>query len=236
MIAELSARVERKYAFPSHGAQAILAWLEHSCIADPLYPSGTVSTIYYDTPGLAAYREKRDGDLLKSKLRLRWYTSPGPADAESTVSCYLEAKRREGAASRKSRLSLSLPAGFLGESPPRWAELGEIPLLHPELTGGESALVPMILVRYERLRFVDPASGTRVSLDTDIRCDGANGAHLAAFAPVVLDAGVLEIKAPRREVPRSLIPIAGLLTPTSFSKYARCLRLSLEPARRGEEG
>jgi hypothetical protein len=235
VIAELSARVERKYAFPGHGAQAILAWLEHSCLADPLYPGGTVSTIYFDTPELAAYREKRDGDFLKCKLRLRWYTAPGPADAEGTVSCYLEAKRREGAASRKSRLPLSLPSGFLGACPPRWAELGEIPMLHPELTGGASALVPMILVRYERRRFVDPASGARVSLDTDIRCDGANGAHLAAFAPVGLDAGVLEIKAPRREVPRSLVPIRGFLTPTSFSKYARCLRLSREPGRRGEE-
>jgi len=107
VIAELSARVERKYAFPSHGAQAILGWLEHSCIADPLYPGGTVSTIYYDTPGLTAYREKRDGDSLKCKLRLRWYTAPGPAHAEGTVSCYLEAKRREdvarGRALRESR-------------------------------------------------------------------------------------------------------------------------------------
>lgn len=236
MIAELSSRVERKYTFSRVAAPSILAWLEHSCLPDPAYPRGTIWTVYYDTPGLAAYREKRDGDYLKRKLRLRWYSPPDAARPDGPVTCYLEVKRREGATSRKSRVALPLLAPLLAACPPKWAELDLVPARHPELAGGEPLLVAMVLLRYERRRFVDPASGARVSLDTDIRCDGANEAHLVAFAPVTLGEGVLEVKARQRELPRSLCLIGGLITPTSFSKYARCLRLATEPGRRGVEG
>ncbi len=44
------ARIERKYVFSAESV--VLSWLDHCLFPDPLYPRGTVSSIYYDTPAL----------------------------------------------------------------------------------------------------------------------------------------------------------------------------------------
>jgi hypothetical protein len=225
-------RVERKFIVPAGAAQAVLAWLEHSCVPDPSYPRGVVSTIYFDTPELDAYDEKRDGDFLKRKLRLRWYGPVGgePAeDPEGEVECFLESKWREGASGGKSRVAVAIRAGVLAARPLESPEIEELPSRHPGLAGRAGALAPLVLVRYERRRFVEPRCSARVSLDTDIRCVAVNQSRLAAFAPEALAVDVLEAKTLRGEGLGFLGPLAGVLTATSFSKYARCLRLALAP-------
>lgn len=53
-------------------------------------------------------------------------------------------------------------------------------------------LVPLLVVEYERFRFVEPHSSTRISLNTGISCSQANSMFLAGTAPVRLDVGVLD--------------------------------------------
>ena len=65
---------ELKFTVPPQSTAAIEAWLNASCCPDDAHPTNTVSSIYYDTPDWRHLREKANGDYLKSKLRLRWYS------------------------------------------------------------------------------------------------------------------------------------------------------------------
>jgi hypothetical protein len=76
-------KVEEKYVGGESLKARAQAWLEHACLPDPLFPEGTVTSIYYDTAALTSYDEKRQGDFLKTKCRLRWYDS----DAVTPVTC-----------------------------------------------------------------------------------------------------------------------------------------------------
>jgi len=89
-------------------------------------------------------------------------------------------------------------------------------------------LMPALLLRYSRHRFVEPISGTRVSLDMDITAVRGRRGLFGAGAGAVLPAAVLEIKGQADDLPRALRPVAHLGTrKASFSKYgmaARALR------------
>src|SRR5690606_25689430 len=84
-------------------------------------------------------------------------------------------------------------------------------------------LLPSALICYRRERFIDPASGARISIDSGIHCGWFNLSLAPLTAPAVLGAGVLEVKGATRHLPRSLEPVASLLFKYSFSKYAQCL-------------
>src|SRR5512143_3813034 len=64
---------ESKFVATPVREEFVLAWLRHVCLPDPAHPDATVSTLYYDTPALDSYREKREGEFVKTKCRLRWY-------------------------------------------------------------------------------------------------------------------------------------------------------------------
>jgi len=101
--------LEQKYLFVEPRKEEILGWVEHVCIPDLAYPTRTVSSIYYDTPSLALYDEKRNGDFLKSKVRLRWYADEKAQQNGMDIPCYLEIKRKYGSICIKERLELPLP-------------------------------------------------------------------------------------------------------------------------------
>lgn len=247
--------VERKFLCAEGQSEAILAWLEHACLPDPRFPRAVVSSIYYDTPDLAFYREKQDGLFLRSKVRLRWYEDdeaggrPGvgglrgaevPTGAGRRAGrgapgdCFLEVKQKEGRVSRKLRIALPQPP-VLREGEP----LGDDGIAALSARAGElgcsppGPLVPVLLVRYRRRRYVDPRSLARLSLDAGIVCTHANPAFVLGSPPAHLAVTVLEVKGGDGEFRRSLEPLARRLEPASFSKYAACLeRLLGEGARR----
>ena len=107
--------------------------------------------------------------------------------------------------------------------PDRVRELGYIP---------PGVLVPTLLIRYHRHRFLDPHSGSRIVVDTDICCSRVNDAYLPAFAPLYLNVGVLEVKGRSRGAFDTLVPIRMHLVKTAFSKYAFCLEEIMQPLER----
>ncbi|MGH7266651.1 MAG: VTC domain-containing protein [Candidatus Rokuibacteriota bacterium] len=212
------------------------AWLAHACRRDPRYAAASVTSIYYDTLGLDGYREKLNGDFIKTKVRVRWYDAGAAAPPDAPV--FLELKRRVGGGRTKLRTRLPVErAGVAGLSleDPR---LRELPYrAAPEFLPAVPAdLHPILTVRFERRRFVCPASGARVSLDTDIRATDGNGTLLPALAASRLVGApvgvvVVEVKGPWTGDPFWLAELyrAGYrLRP--FSKYAACLARLLSGA------
>ena len=211
---------ELKLALPEARAAIAGRMLGALCHPDPRYTAAVVSTIYYDTPDLRLLGEKLDSDFLKTKVRLRWYTAL--AGDAGTARAFLEVKTRVGSLRRKARV----------ETPLEGARLADAPLHDPELIrvldlartlGAElpAQLVPAMLIRYERHRYLERASGARVSLDRRIEAPRANRRVLRHGGPVRLGTAVIEIKGGDTDMPRRLVPLTHLGTrPGSFSKYS----------------
>lgn len=212
--------IEQKYVFVNGEEDRIAAWMAYAAAPDPRHAEGVLHTVYFDTYDLRHYFEKRESDFLKMKVRLRWYESAdGPAT--TPVAAYLEAKRKVGSVRRKGRWPV-LPEHCVApfSAPALRAAIAETVSLD---YGGSRPMVPVLHLSYSRRRFVEGATGARLSLDTRIRTCWANDAVLAGGAPRSLTVGVLEIKSPHRHLLRSLEPMAPFLRKMAFSKYAQCV-------------
>ncbi|MGV7223723.1 MAG: VTC domain-containing protein [Nitrospinales bacterium] len=221
---------EQKYNFITQQQQMLLDWLEYCYIQDPNYHFSSVSSIYYDTPTLDLYWEKRNGDYLKSKVRLRWYAKLQELEPNQDVKCYLEVKRKYGAIRNKERLELNISAKQLLVNPFEDDEIISFPSMAYELEYfPQGLLVPTLLIQYERYRFIDPKSSSRIALDINICCKCANEKYVPGIPPIFLSVGVLEIKGEHQEMLNSLTPIADHLTKMSFSKYGRCCESLMQP-------
>ena len=84
-------------------------------------------------------------------------------------------------------------------------------------------LLPFMEIGFRRSRFLEPATGTRVSIDTDICPRRVNPSMLPLANPFPLAHAVLEVKGPVRDLPGSLSPLRAFgCRKESFSKYGRC--------------
>lgn len=219
--------VEQKYTFAAHALTELLDWAEYALDPDASHPEGVINSLYYDTPDLLMYRQKRSSEYLKCKVRLRWYSTTPLGEG---VPCYLEVKRKAGSTRHKRRSTIHVPPDSLADG------LFQCNIIaaasdqaqqngYPE----HSVMLPVAHVQYRRRRYTDPGTGARIAIDWDISCPAVNTDVVPAEPPVWLPRGVLEVKAPLRHLPSSLDPLAFLLHKTSFSKYAQCLEQLMYP-------
>lgn len=225
--ADIGLERELKFVVADARAASMLAFLQALCRPDGRHATGLISTIYYDTPWLQLLGEKVDSDYQKLKVRLRWYRGP-EAQAGSPQS-FLEIKRRIGTFRDKVRFETPLMADALDRMPLEDPALLSVVDLIPSLgIPVPMPLLPALLLRYRRYRFIEPLSGARVSLDTEITAVRGRRGLFGAGAGAVLPTAVLEIKGQAEDLPRALHPLAHLgARRTSFSKYgmaARALR------------
>ena len=210
---------ELKFVLPAARAAAALGRLEAICPPDPKYPRATVWTVYYDTPGGRSLDEKINSDYLKTKLRVRWY---GSVDGVPSGPVFVEAKFRIGARREKVRVRVDEDA----------AAIARLPLEDPRFRAFPRALAgsgipvgpawqPMLRLRYTRARFIEPLTGSRVSLDYSIAAEAVNRRRLSVLNAGPLPFAVLEVKGREDTLPRPLLPLLHLgARQGSLSKYA----------------
>jgi hypothetical protein len=210
---------ELKFVLPASRVDPARRWLEMLCRRDEQYPDADVWTVYYDTPAFASLDEKLNSDYLKTKVRLRWYAPPG-GRGEGAV--FVEAKRRIG--NRRDKIRVRLP--FTAEA------IADRALDDPIFTGlpdrlAEKGVVlrsdwqPMLALRYRRRRFVEPLTGTRISLDSDITATRVNHRFLYMRHAGPLPLAVVEVKGQAEELPGPLRALLQFgLRKQSLSKYA----------------
>ena len=215
---------ERKFSGGMLSFGRVVAVLESHCAADDLYAAGVVNSVYFDTPGLSSYRETANGDNIKTKVRLRWYGLPGELPAEVPV--FIEVKGRFGAARRKTHDQTLAPRALLLDSPLEGWDLSDFLFSR---SGGlgialPRELRPVCCISYNRRRYYDPPSSSRVALDWDIRAERFNRLLFPWAAPVRLDALVCEFKNADGSPPpwSEQMTEAGLRI-GRFSKYGECM-------------
>lgn len=220
---------EIKYLLPPrHTAPAAVA-LGSLCRPDPRYPANFVLSLYFDTLRLDSLAEKVDSQFAKSKVRVRWYRDR--AGAVDSGGAMLERKERLGTLRRKARVPLPHPPEWLDRASLEDPALPGLPAHFPaEERVPRAGLFPYLIVRYLRQRFVEPLSGSRVSLDTAISLHRVNRRFLGYVHPVAIGPSVLEVKNRSGELPTRLRCLLRLgARRESFSKYEACFRAALAP-------
>lgn len=220
----LPENIEQKYRFSAPLLPMLLDWSDFSLEPDPAYADGVINSLYYDTPNLHLYHQKRASEYLKFKLRLRWYGDVGDGAHGASVPGFLEVKRKIGAIRRKQRTAVKLDGAELIRRDFASKSFEDL-AAHAFENGFPECLPlhPVAHIRYRRRRYIDPVSGARIAIDWEIRCEWFNTALAPFQAPDLLDAGVLEVKGATRHLPSSLEPVSSVLHKYSFSKYAQCL-------------
>ncbi len=184
-------RLELKFIVAPARAGLVRSWLQHVSEPPSDFPAGVVTSCYYDTPEWDSYFASADGDFEKRKVRLRWYDDVPPREE---AAAFLEVKEKEGFETWKRRSRLVVRAAGLREL--RLNEALPAPALDEALAAlgvfDAKALRPAVVVRYQRDRFVEPLSGLRLSLDTEIRACAVG--PRAGWPPVRLRSCVLELK------------------------------------------
>ena len=182
-----------------------------------------VSSLYFDTPGDRALRQKIDGVDRREKFRLRYYGEE-PAFFRLEKKCKVNGlcgKRSARLGAGAARRLLAGDTDFLLES-------GD-PLLiefYSKLRG--ELLMPRTIVTYAREAFVYEPGNVRITIDHDLRTGLASTDFLNAglwHAPVSDGLAVLEVKydAFLPELARLAVQLPNRRM-SAFSKYAACRR------------
>lgn len=222
----VSRRLEWKYRVPAERAGELHAALASRTSPDAhcTGPAGTypVRSVYYDTPGLRFYHERRDGVRVRRKLRVRNY---------GNGHCFLEIKRKLDQIVLKERVPLSSTEVMMALDGADPAVLmdgrseNDLRVLERFRHNLHSlGLVPMLLVAYERRAMVGLAQpDLRITLDHDLQ-GRSHPRPEALFEEEGLQAfeshHLLEIKFAGRP-PRWLLDVvtAFQLKRESYSKY-----------------
>ena len=214
---------ETKFVFLNHHLDQILSWVTHTCQTDPAFPHNIIASIYYDTRCWKFLREKVDSDYLKTKVRVRWYRNPGRPEPQGNA--FIEVKSKIGAPRTKFRMESPYPANWLHRVPLEDLRLLEIPrLLKAHCALSEpTPIFPAFIVQYERYRFIEPISGTRICIDCNIHVPKVNGTMLGNPPSSVLHTSVLEVKGDFDGLPGMLSKLFAFgVKKSSFSKYLAC--------------
>lgn len=217
-----AAEHEIKLVTPVLRAPVVGAWLRSRCRPDAQYPQGRVCSVYFDNREMVSLRAKINSDFLKRKVRVRCYIDP--RSGQPLEPAFAEIKRKVGSRRGKQRVPLEGAAALVAMPSPSVAELQA--LLGPLRDAGhlaETDLQPFLRIRFDRLRFVEPTSGARVSLDSNVRGESVNPGLLPQRHPQALAHAVIEIKGPYDDLPRRLAGLRAIgCRRESFSKFARC--------------
>ncbi len=179
-IAELQVRVDRKYIVAPTQAAAMVAELpaevrvlEIDGVREFAYES-----VYFDTEDFSLYLATARRRRQRYKVRTRVYVDSGTA--------MLEVKTKGGRGTTvKQRMEYALDdVGHLTTEGRAFVEAAV------GRAGAADGLRPTLTTRYRRSTFVNPASGARLTSDTDLSCTDWRGESVS------LDQVVLESKSP----------------------------------------
>ncbi len=237
--------MEQKFFLTPQREGMASALLRRTCRADREYPVGQVNSLYFDTPDLEQHQRSDSGEFAKDKVRIRWYGEahdphrtngntyghpcPGVASAtiateEELVRVWLELKSRRGFASTKQRLTLDVPSSALDYAALSRGIVEPITLARTMAGFGfftPAPLRPVIAISYWRYRFVEPQTGFRISIDSNIRSSMVMRGRGLGERALELPGAVVEVKGARFEVPSALRPIAEIGSSwTRYSKYS----------------
>ena len=221
--AEEFRRVERKFLIDEPKLEFIRRWLAHATVADHEFPSGTVTSIYYDNRDFDSYFASIDGDLEKRKVRLRWYDALPPT---GQARAFLEVKDKDGFETWKRRVAVTIDGEAVAAR--RFEEALPADQMTSQLASlgvfDAGTLEPAVVISYARSRFRDHGGSATLSLDSQLMAIPARSVGPSVGRPI--GTNVLELKSREMGIPVGLTALARFAPVwTSHSKYALAIDL-----------
>lgn len=213
---------ELKFVLDAVYSDSLIKYLMGRCQLDSEYPSGIISSVYYDTVDWNLLDEKVNSDYLKTKYRLRWYQ-----DVESnsfSPNAYFEKKEKIGSSRKKSRVILPMCADIKERKNLNSPYFLQLPM-EVRRMGIHIArsLVPAFQISYRRFRFFDKISGARLAVDTAITVPRVNPHMVKRRKETCLQQAVFECKSNKLDLPDWLHGVSVLgCRKGAFSKYESC--------------
>lgn len=170
------ARIDRKYIVTSETLEELVDSLRPGALVLEIEGRRAFSyeSIYFDTPGLALYREAAFGRRRRFKVRSRLYR-----DSQEVM---LEVKSRSGRGHTiKGRYPYSI------DDRDRLTRAGRA-FVEGIVGSGEllEALKPTMTTSYQRTTVADLVAGARMTIDSGVQCRGWSGG-IAKIADIVLE-------------------------------------------------
>jgi hypothetical protein len=205
--ADLQHRVDRKYLVPVTAVQELVGSLVAShqvlVIAERRYTS--YRSTYFDTPDLGSVRAHIQGRRRRWKIRSRLYVEDGL--------CRFELKTKTGRGATTKAIAPSDPSRY-GQLAGLELEFVSTLLARHGIAVDPAALIPTAELGCVRATLADLSSGTRVTIDWNVRATTVNGATW-------IDPGHLIVETKGGPAPatadRTLIRMGA--RPRAFSKY-----------------
>jgi hypothetical protein len=218
-------RIERKFFVQPENIGFAYALLHHICKPDHEYPEEQINSLYFDTHELSQHNRSIEGELRKDKIRIRWYHTLGMCTG--AVPVFIELKSREGFAGSKKRKREYVPVHRLEPGNLHNGIVSKTGLIDT-LAGfdyyPDTQVCPIILISYWRYRFTELLTGTRISLDCNIRSTMINRQFENSQGELTLPGAVIEVKGSVMELPVMLQRMKLLdIDWSRFSKYSLCL-------------
>jgi len=221
----LPQRIERKFYLSPEKVDSAYGLLRSICRADGNYPAEQINSLYFDTANLDQYDASDSGELVKNKVRIRWYGRSWSTEGKQAI--YLELKSRRGFSSTKQRLELQVPSDNLTPAKLSNGIISNSVLSDTLFKFGyfpAEPLLPIIEISYWRYRFVEVVTGYHIAIDCHIRSSMVMPGIGYAEHDLELPGGVMEIKGSSMELPVILRIIKALdINWSRFSKYSSCL-------------
>ncbi len=167
--------------------------------------------------------EKLNSFFLKTKVRLRWYSSA--SDATPLPDTFLEIKKKVGSARTKKRMKMDFASDWvLSQALDRSAYLIINDLLRKNSLHLTNTVFPVFQLNYHRTRYIDPLTGARLSVDSDIHVSRVNRRMVTGTTLLPLKQGVFEYKEQTGFLPDWLhqVTVLGRCRKGAFSKYSEC--------------
>jgi len=197
-------------------------WLELRCPRHPRFPASIVSSIYFDNRRWRSLAEKANGEFLKTKIRLRWYSDVDTGEPGDSV--HLEVKYKRGARRAKLRVPVDVHGAALSGLELDGTRLPDVErLLREHGVTLEEPVLPVFRIDYTRRRFLEPVTRSNLCLDYDIHVPRSSRRMIRRHDPRHLGCAVFESKGRSTRLPPLLQPLIELgCRRGAFSKYLDC--------------
>ncbi len=184
-----------------------------------------VDSLYYDTPDLAWFWDKVEGEKIRTKMRIRTY----PKDFRKTENAFVEFKMKTGHVVTKRRVRLRTEHALMlcsGQSPDTFESLEQERFCEEtQAMVHAMSLKPAAFTSYMRVAFFSEHSLSKLRITFDTLCKGRvnelglfSDSPLFSFLPQ--DMGIMELKTDS-SVPGWLLDILQFyrVKMTRMSKY-----------------
>ena len=195
----------------------------HAAAFHIAYPSRQVNNVYYDTEELGAFNDHISGQGSRQKLRFRWYH-----DRMDLVDGQLEIKRKDAMIGSKYAQKIN----GIQFNKHTWQQIRQQMLAQ---TDGEMQMLvrstqPVIINTYQRDYYVSADSGTRLTLDYNMKAWDQrvySSPNLRCRIPLA-NVMVIEFKRDTHNASEFADILAAFpLRVTNFSKYVDSLNAIL---------